>query len=614
MGTDRPLAKRLNVIRTDLLRGDSLFGLIILVVVCVFLVNLIASVWHNVRFQKELKTEATIENVKSIGGLLSKTAEALIATNELSLLRRTVVEASAEHNWETCRVILSNGEILADAEPSRMTAVVLPQTWEGRPQAQTEQLDDGYVQVTFPLSIAGRGEASLEISAGLENSLQGQLGPQTAQLAITCLALAMMLLVHRHTRFRLKAIGAIHDVLMAVNEDTANLNALALDPRLGREAVIWNKLLGEKQSEDIRAAVVKVRESMHDRPEISEDLSAMCDAVPYGLVLVDEDMQIQHANGSAAILLQISREALGQAKVHDVITDAKVSEAIRTTVGNPTAERSVIETGHNDASTGSALRFTLCPIRHDAGHLTVVMIEDITQQRMAGAASKSFLAKAAHELRTPLTNIRLYVENALELCGAVSEETSKCLNVINEESRRLDRTVSEILSVSEIEAGSFALKHDDVNVQTMLLQLKADHEVKAREKQIDLQFDLSPKLPVLHTDRDKLALVLHNLLGNALKYTPENGRIVVTATLEGGQLHIAVSDTGIGISPEETEKVFEKFYRSHNPRVADIEGSGLGLAICREVARLQGGDVTVESQIDQGSTFTLTLPLCEEVV
>jgi signal transduction histidine kinase len=242
----------------------------------------------------------------------------------------------------------------------------------------------------------------------------------------------------------------------------------------------------------------------------------------------------------------------------------------------------------------------------------LVTIEDITQQRVAAAAMNSFLAKAAHELRTPLTNIRLFVEEALEDCEKNPVATSRCLNVINDEAQRLERSVAEILSVSQIEAGCFELKRDDVHMDEMLQKLKTDHEAQAREKRIAYEFDLPPKLPVFQGDRDKIALALHNLVGNALKYTLDGGRIVVAAQMDQDRLSVSVSDTGIGIGPEEIEKVFEKFYRSRNPLAANVKGSGLGLPIAREIARLHGGDVTVESELGKGSTFTLTLPIVEE--
>jgi len=227
-------------------------------------------------------------------------------------------------------------------------------------------------------------------------------------------------------------------------------------------------------------------------------------------------------------------------------------------------------------------------------------------------ARNSFLGQAAHELRTPLTNIQLYVENALEDCKKDFHATAKCLNVINEESRRLERVVSQILSVSEIETGSFHLKRDDVRLDVLLEMLKADYEPQAQDKQITLQFNLPPKLPVLQADRDKISLALHNLLGNALKYTPEKGRVTVNAAVNTDHICVEVIDTGIGVSADDAEKIFDRFYRAKDERVAKITGSGLGLPIAREVIRLHGGDISVESELNKGSTFTLTLPIKEE--
>jgi len=240
---------------------------------------------------------------------------------------------------------------------------------------------------------------------------------------------------------------------------------------------------------------------------------------------------------------------------------------IRAATQNLGAKRVAIELEHSGSAAAGVLRLTLCPVSHDDSRSVLVAIEDVTQQRVAQASMNSFLAKAAHELRTPLTNVRLFVEDALEHCERDLAATSKCLNVINDE---------------------------------------------ALDKQIALDFELPPKLPVLQADRDKIALVLHNLVGNALKYTLEKGRVTVTAAVEKGQLSVGVSDTGIGIDPDEIERVFEKFYRSKDPQANRVKGSGLGLAISREVARLHGGDITVTSEPGKGSTFTFVLPVGEE--
>jgi signal transduction histidine kinase len=164
-----------------------------------------------------------------------------------------------------------------------------------------------------------------------------------------------------------------------------------------------------------------------------------------------------------------------------------------------------------------------------------------------------------------------------------------------------------MLSVSEIEAGSLSLKNDDVRIAELMADLESDFRGPAQEKGLRLVFELPPKLPVLQGDRDKIMLALHNLIGNAVKYTLE-GQVVVSVHHAGGQLVVEVRDTGIGIAEIDQAKLFEKFYRAPDPRVAKIVGSGLGLALAREVARRHGGDITVQSQPEKGSAFTLTLP------
>jgi len=153
------------------------------------------------------------------------------------------------------------------------------------------------------------------------------------------------------------------------------------------------------------------------------------------------------------------------------------------------------------------------------------------------------------------------------------------------------------------------VKRDDVYFDQLVKELENDYRAQADEKKISLQFNVSPKLPKLQADKDKLAIAVHNLLGNALKYTPEGGKVTVTVDVRDGQLAIDVADTGIGIDKKETDKIFDRFYRSQDPRIGKIVGTGLGLTLAREVMRLHGGDITVESVINRGSTFTATMPV-----
>jgi signal transduction histidine kinase len=259
------------------------------------------------------------------------------------------------------------------------------------------------------------------------------------------------------------------------------------------------------------------------------------------------------------------------------------------------------------------VRVTVKPARKGDVFTAIAVLEDVSQQRVADRSRNTLIAQASHELRTPLTNIRLYAEALLEDGDSNPQARTTAINVINQESRRLERIVSDMLSVSEIEAGAFRIRRDDIPLASILDDLKHDFAPQAQDKEITLTFDVAPKLPAMTGDRDKITLAIHNLVGNAIKYTPAGGKVTVRAasTSPGTPqetLIVDVTDTGIGIKPEEHESVFERFYRSADKRIASITGTGLGLTLARDIARIHGGDVTLKSAINEGSTFTLRIP------
>ncbi|MFG0315382.1 MAG: sensor histidine kinase, partial [Phycisphaerales bacterium] len=224
-------------------------------------------------------------------------------------------------------------------------------------------------------------------------------------------------------------------------------------------------------------------------------------------------------------------------------------------------------------------------------------------------SQNAFIAQATHELRTPLTTIRLYCDEAIEADSDEAQIVEKSLNVISSEARRLERIVGDMLCVSEIEAGSLSIRREKFRTGQLFDELQHDYEAQAKEKSIELSFDLPPKFPTIDADRDRLGQAIHNLVGNAIKYTPSGGKVSVTASFdENDAMSVAISDTGIGIDESQQERIFERFTRAEDRRIAHVTGSGLGLALARQIARLHGGDITLESEIDQGSTFTMFIP------
>jgi signal transduction histidine kinase len=246
----------------------------------------------------------------------------------------------------------------------------------------------------------------------------------------------------------------------------------------------------------------------------------------------------------------------------------------------------------------------------DAGnHETPIFLADISAQREMEQSRSQFFYHVTHELRTPLTNIRAYAETLSEGVLNDPEALRECYNVIVGETHRLSRLVEDILSLSQLEAGSVRLSMDDVNTARLIRQVVEDMQANADEKSVDLVLSLPAKVPTIRGDKERMAVVLTNLVGNAIKYTPQGGSVEVSCEEDGGRLHIKVRDTGIGIDEDEQEKVFEKFYRSESEEVHQQPGTGLGLAMALEVVRAHGGKIDLESEPGKGSTFIVDLPI-----
>jgi len=441
---------------------------------------------------------------------------------------------------------------------------------------------------------------------------QGELLKLQAVLCLLCAGNLAMVLLHRRLRKRFGSMRAIRRALLAADRGEVGSASLSVSSDLGPEGAAWNKLLEEIEQLRNRVVAERATQMLGLAHSADRELRGALDVLPHGMILVDDKMCIKYANGAAAVLLAAKRDEMPGADLAGFIPYPDVLNSIKAIVDGRVARRSAVEAERRRGGNFQALRFNVRLMRRGDEASAMIAIEDITQQRIAAESRDAFVAQATHELRAPLTNIRMYVETAMEASRDDAVTRGKCLNVINQETRRLERIVGEILSISQMEAGSFTLQLDDVRLRPVLEELKSNYEAQARDKRIAMDFDLAPDLGVIRGDRDKIVLALQNLLSNAIKYTPAPGNVRVAAEVKKDQLVVEVSDTGIGVSEEDVRRIFEKFYRAGDQRVEKIPGSGLGLAIAREVIRLHGGDITVESEQGKGSRFTLTLPVAAE--
>jgi two-component system phosphate regulon sensor histidine kinase PhoR len=253
-------------------------------------------------------------------------------------------------------------------------------------------------------------------------------------------------------------------------------------------------------------------------------------------------------------------------------------------------------------------RHPICIVGGAHRECHVWIVRDITQQKLAEEMRDQFVETATHELRTPLANIKAYAET-LALADMIDVEQQKqFLNTINSEASRLARFVDDLLSVNSMEVGSLTLNKQVTDLHRMLGDVLLKVRPQIEEKRLTFEVAIPEKLPEPNLDKDKVATVLVNLLGNAIKYTPSGGRVAFRINVSDQNIAIDVEDTGVGIAQDEIPRVFEKFFRSSDPRVQEQKGTGLGLALAQEVVRLHGGRLTVESEIDKGSTFQIVMP------
>jgi two-component system OmpR family sensor kinase/two-component system sensor histidine kinase BaeS len=221
---------------------------------------------------------------------------------------------------------------------------------------------------------------------------------------------------------------------------------------------------------------------------------------------------------------------------------------------------------------------------------------------------RNMTADIAHELRTPLHIIQGNLEGMLD---GVYEPTPENLNAMLDETHLLTRLVSDLQTLSLAEAGQLPLHPTRFPVADLLNDVVASFSSHAAGQSVTLQANVETTVE-LNADYDRLDQVLSNLVANALRYTPEGGSITLTTRADAAQVIITVTDNGAGIAPEDLPYIFDRFWKGDRARTRDGAGSGLGLAIARQLVRAHGGSIEAASQVGQGATFTITLPITSE--
>jgi two-component system phosphate regulon sensor histidine kinase PhoR len=345
-----------------------------------------------------------------------------------------------------------------------------------------------------------------------------------------------------------------------------------------------------------------------------------------GILICDHQGIVLQVNQSLRHVLQLTQDVTGLPAT-DVICDDSFKTVLAHVLqtGSSQVEEIVLEKGvkHEmffEVHLVPILTSAMSPDMSDMTALTavsgssggadacVIIFHDITDIRQTEKMRRDFVANVSHELRTPLSAIEGYSETLLD--GAL-EDQAVCrdfINVIYRHSLRLTQLVEDLLDLSKLEASDFKPELVPFSLPNLLHQVIALVEDKAQDKNIHIETKLQESLPWVMAEMSSIQQVLTNLLDNAIKYTPSQGRVVIAAfeNLQG-KIQVDVSDTGIGIEAKYLSRIFERFYRVDKARSRDLGGTGLGLSIVKHIVQLHGGEIWVKSRVNQGTTFSFTL-------
>jgi PAS domain S-box-containing protein len=362
---------------------------------------------------------------------------------------------------------------------------------------------------------------------------------------------------------------------------------------------------------------------LQTQQEESVKNQAILESIADGVLVLDHNGRVLLINPAAEELLGISAKALegdhfrymlGMGETHaqrDLAQDLYTELRDRLEITEP--GKAPFQTYAKRLEAGKrALAINIAPLITAIGGApgVVAALRDISREVEVERLKNEFISTVSHELRTPMTSIKGYTDLLfVGMAGGLSDKQRKFLQIIKSNADRLTALVNDILDISRIETGRLRLNIEPLDLSKIISQVVLSFKEQYREKDISLELDEAKDLPKIRGDKDRVTQILSNLIANAWQYTLEGGRVTVAVKEAKGLVQVDVADTGIGITPDNVDRIFDRFYRVDDPIVEEAGGTGLGLSIVKMFVDMLGGQIWVESEVDVGSTFSFTLPL-----
>ncbi|NMM52267.1 cell wall metabolism sensor histidine kinase WalK [Paenibacillus aquistagni] len=403
-----------------------------------------------------------------------------------------------------------------------------------------------------------------------------------------------------------------HTITQPIKNITRQATRVADGDFEGQVPVLGNDEIGQL-SEAFNDMTRRLQEALSVNEEEKEKLASVLTNMSDGVIAADEQGRVILINRRASVMLGKRGQECENKPMADLlgVEPWQLEERAQDKVNWMLLPLHSAEGDSEPHET--ILRVTFTPIHRRGEGITgtIVVLQDVTEQEKLDQSRREFVANVSHELRTPLTTIKSYAE-ALE-DGALEEQqlAGRFVGVIRNETERMIRLVTDLLHLSRLDSKHAKLRMKPIHVSELLEEVLDRFSFQFRSKQIEAVIEVKEGVEQAWMDRDQIDQVLDNLVSNALKYTAEGGSVKLIADVTEDQRFVAITvqDTGIGIPKKDLERIFERFYRVDKGRSRNMGGTGLGLSIAREMVLAHGGSIVMESEWNEGTSVTFTLPM-----
>ena len=333
-----------------------------------------------------------------------------------------------------------------------------------------------------------------------------------------------------------------------------------------------------------------------------------------GIITVDNDLLVGFTTNITGDLFGVDTTDAENQPLNSVFKNEELEDAFKDAMGSNTGNMYVKEIEGKTLTGGARpLRIYASPLYREGKSAGVIaVIEDITEIKKLEQLRTDFAANVSHEMKTPLTSIKGFVETLQ--AGAVDnpEMARKFLNIIMIEADRLTRLINDILSITKMESGNESVEIKKIPLDKAVMEVCDLLKIHAEEKEVKVNASPNEKPAFIMGNPDRIKQLLINLIENAIKYNKVGGSVTVKVLEDSENVHLSVSDTGIGVKEEHLKRLFERFYRVDKGRSRAMGGTGLGLAIVKHIVNSMGGFIEVSSKYGEGTEFLVTLPRAKE--